>query len=150
MAALTKDRALRFKGEPKTERFIMNTSAAFHAYKGNPMVIDINVDNTYVVPYHTVAVADNDIFVGIAAEEKSVASGDPETTEIEVYVWPSIIGFKDATPVFTNNDLGGYVWLDGDTLAIANGTYPRIGTLYKIEDGYAFVRIDSPIDIDVP
>ena len=137
MGALTKDRPIRIKGEAKTERFFMSTAAAFHAYKGNPMVIDINVDGTLAVPYHTVACADNDIFLGIAAEEKVVVLGDPETTPIEVYVWPSIIGFPDPTPIFSNNDLGGYVWLDGDTLAVANGTYPRIGTLFKIEDGYA-------------
>jgi len=150
MSALTKDRSLRIKGEAKTERFFMDTSAAWHAYKGQPMVIDINVDGVLAVPYHTVALADNDIFLGIAVEEKLVVSGAAETTDIEVYVWPSIVGFPDPTPIFSNNDLGGVVYLDGDTLAVANGTYPRIGTLYKVEDGYAYVRIDSPFSIDVP
>jgi hypothetical protein len=149
MSALDQDANLRILGEAYTEAFILDTSGAQTIYKGVPMVIDQNVDTVNVHGADGLTLADGDVFMGIAAEGKSVGSGDPETTEIECYVWPTILGFKSA--VLTNADCGKDVYMsDSATLTASNGAYPRIGKLFKVADGYAFVALDSPYVIDVP
>jgi len=88
-------------------------------------------------------VATTDVFVGIAAENKAVASGDPENTEIELYVGPTIVGFKSA--VFTEADLGKTVYMsDSGTLSTTASQNPQIGKLWRVQDGYAFVQLSAP------
>ena len=147
MADLTCDAPLRLKGDPKTERWIMDTSSAQTAYKGEPMYLNINGGDTLnVVPWHSSATTHAvDVTVGIAAEKKVVVSGDPETTEIEIYVAPSIVGFKST--VFTNADVGKAVYMtDSGTLNNSGGATGvlMIGYLFKVEDGYAYVRLITP------
>lgn len=149
MANLTADANLRVLGEAYTHKWVMDTSGAQTAYRGCPMVIDANVDTIYVHTAAGLTLVDNDVCVGIAAEQKTVASGDPETTLIECYTWPTILGFKSA--VFTDANLGATVYMsDTGTLSSSNGAYPQIGKLYKVQDGYAFVRLETPILLDVP
>jgi hypothetical protein len=144
MAPLTADAPLRFKGEVKTEKFILDTSGAQIIYKGCGIIIDVNVDSTNVHTAEGVTMVTGDVFIGIAAEAQQVAAGALERTEIEVMVWPTIVGFKNA--VLTNTSLGKVVSMsDTGTLSVAAvGAYPRIGKLFKVEDGYAFVQLDSP------
>ena len=89
-------------------------------------------------------VAATDVFVGIAAEGKTVASGAAETTEITCYVEPTIVGFKSA--VYTNGaDLGKTVYMsDSGTLSATVGDNPQIGILHLVRDGYAWVKLVSP------
>ena len=147
---LTANWPLRFKGEAKTEKFVMDTAAAHIVYQGCPLMIDDNVDTDHLVPSSYITVATSDAFVGIAAEYKAVKIGSPEdelNNSIEVYVEPTIIGFKSAaSPVFTNADLGVVVSMDGTGLLNngASGAMPRIGKLYKVEDGYDFVQLETP------
>lgn len=149
MANLTADANLRILGEAYTHKWVMDTSGAQTIYKGCGVVIDANVDAVYVHTAAGLTLVDNDVCVGIAAEQKTVAASDPETTLIECYTWPTIVGFKSA--VFTDADLGKKVYMsDTGTLTASNGTYPEIGKLYKVQDGYAFVRLETPINIDVP
>jgi hypothetical protein len=149
MTALDRDANLRVLGEAYTEAFLLDTSGAQTIYKGVPMVIDQNVDAENVHGADGLTLVDGDVFMGIAAEGKEVASGAPETTEIECYVWPTIVGFKSS--VFTNADCGKPVYMsDSATLTESNGAYPRIGKLFKVADGYAFVALDSPYVLDVP
>lgn len=147
MADLTSAASLRFLGEAYTERFTLDTAAARTCYKGQPMIVDQDVDATgNVVQFvDSVVVAATDVFVGIAAENKSVESGAAETTEIECYVEPTILGFKSA--VFTNGaDLGKTVYMsDSGTLSITAADNPQIGTLFAVKDGYAFVQLRSPV-----
>lgn len=146
MADLTKDAPLRFLGEVFTERFTLDTAAARTIYKGQPIIVDQDVDATgNVVEFvDSVVVAATDVFVGIAAEGKSVASGAAETTELECYVAPTIVGFKSA--VFTNGaDLGKTVYMsDSGTLSTTAADNPQIGKLHVVRDGYAFVELITP------
>jgi hypothetical protein len=144
MAPLTADAPLRFKGEVKTEKFILDTSGAQIIYKGCGIILDADVDTVNVHTAEGVTMVTGDVFIGIAAEAKQVAAGALERTEIEVMVWPTIVGFKNA--VLTNVSLGKVVSMsDTATLSVAAaGAYPRIGKLFKVEDGYAYVQLDSP------
>jgi hypothetical protein len=144
MTALSADAPLRFKGEVKSELFRMDTSSGWTCYKGGGIIIDANVSGAHVRTAEGCTMVTGDVFIGIAAEGKTVVTGALETTELEVYVWPSIIGFKNA--VLTNTSLGKVVSMsDTATLSVASpGAYPRIGKLFKVEDGYAYVELDSP------
>lgn len=149
MTDLSADAPLRIKGEGKTEKFFLDTSGAQTCYKGVGMIIDQSVDTLLAHTAKSITCVDGDVFLGIAAEGKAVAASDPETTEIECYVWPSIVGFKST--VFTNADLGKTVYMsDTGTLSGSNGAYPRIGKLFKVEDGYCYVALESPYVLDVP
>lgn len=145
MADLTSDAPIRLKGEAKTEIFFIDTAAARTIYKGQPMIIDQNVGSGLnpVQFVSTVTVVAADVFVGIAAHGASVASGAAITTPIEVYVGPTIVGFKST--VFANTDLGCTVYMsDSGTLAATGTGRPQIGTLFKVEDGYCYVKLTAP------
>ena len=144
MADLTYDAPLRFKGEVKEEIFFLDTSGAQTIYKGQPMIIDQDVDTVYVRGFVTATVvAATDVFVGIAQEGKSVAASAAETTELKIITAPSIVGFKST--VFDNADLGKTVYMsDSGTLSETASQNPQIGTLFKVEDGYAYVKLTSP------
>ena len=149
MTDLSADANLKYKGETKTEIFFLDTLATQIVYKGEALVIDQNVDAELAHTARGLTLVDGDVFLGIAAEGKTVLAGGAETTEIQAFVWPSIIGFKSA--VFTNADLGKTVYMsDTGTLSASNGAYPRIGKLFKVEDDYAYVELDSPFVLDVP
>jgi hypothetical protein len=146
MADLTANAPLRFKGTPVSERWYLDTSTAQTIYRGQPMMIDQNVDVDNARGYvDATVVASNDVILGIAAEGKTVVSGDPEKTEIEVYVAPTWVGFK-STVFTTNDDLGKRVFmLDSGTLADqVYADNPEIGILRKIEDGYCYVELTTP------
>ena len=145
MADLTSDANIRLLGESKSEKFHMDTSVGQTIYKGQPVMIDQSVDTLNAVGYvDGVAVATTDVILGIAAEGKSVATGAVETTEIEVYVWPSIIGFRSA--VFDNADLGKTVYMsDSGTLSETSLANAQIGVLHKVEDGYCYVKLNTPL-----
>lgn len=143
MADLTFDAQLRLLGESKSEKFTLDTSAAQTIYKGQPLLLSATDTVNAIGFVDAVVVAATDVCLGIAAEGKSVAAGAAETTEIEVYVWPSIIGFKSA--VFTTADLGKTVYMsDSGTLSATVADNPQIGTLHKVEDGYCYVQLTTP------
>lgn len=145
MADLTAAAPLRFWGEPRTEKWVLDNSAAQSIYKGQPMIIDQSADTVYVRGFvDATVVAATDIFVGIAAENATVATTDTETdNKIEVYVWPTIIGFKST--VFTDADVGDTVYMsDSATLSATVGDNPQIGKLNRVEDGYAYVQLITP------
>lgn len=146
MADLTYDANLRIHGEAKTEKFKIDTATGMTIYKGQPCMIIATGDTTNVIGYvDSVDVAAADVCVGIAAEQKTVVTGDPENTEIEVYTWPSIIGFKDTT--LTNEDLGKAVYMsDSATLSLTVGDNPYLGKIFKgSEDGYVYVALQTPL-----
>lgn len=149
MTNLSADAPLRFKGEPKIEIFILDTSTTQIVYKGEGLVVDQDVDAELAHTARSLTLVDGDVFLAIAAEGKTVLTGEAERTEIEAYVFPSIIGFKST--VFTTADLGKTVYMsDTGTLSESNGAYPRIGKLFKVEDGFAYVELDSPFVLNVP
>lgn len=149
MAEITAAANLRILGEKFTHRFLMDTSAAQTIYRGKAMILDANVDTVNVVDADGVTAVDGDVFMGIAAENKEVASGAAETTEIECFVWPTIVGFKSTA--LTKADSGKPIYLsDSGTLTASNGAYPRIGKLFDVLDGYCFVALESPFVLDVP
>lgn len=144
MADLTANAYLETRGVPKTEKFYLDTSAAQHVYKGQPMILDASEDTVNVRAYvDATVVAATDVFVGIAAEEKIVAAGDPETTEIEVYTNDAEIGFKST--VFDNDDMGKTVYMsDSGTLSETAADNPQIGVFIKDEGGLNYVRLTAP------
>jgi len=145
MADLTADAPLRIWGEAHSEKWVLDNSAAQTIYKGQPMIIDQSADTVYLRGFvDATVVAATDIFVGIAAEGATVATTDTETdNEIEVYVWPTILGFKSA--VYTDADVGDTVYMsDSGTLSATVGDNPQIGKLHRVRDGYAYVQIISP------
>lgn len=144
MADLVMDAALRFIGPVYSEQFPVDVGVGFTIYKGAPVILDVDVDNLNVTTQEGVTMATGDIQIGIAAEGKVVALNASPVPMLEVYMWPTIVGFPST--VFDNADLGKDVFMsDTATLTDAVGTYSRIGTLYKVQHGYAYVRLNPPV-----
>lgn len=144
MADLTQDATIRFLGEAKSEKFSLDTSGAQTIYKGQPIIIDQSVDTLNARGFVDATVVDpTDVCLGISAEGKTVLAGGAETTELEVYTYPSIVGLKST--VFTDADLGKTVYMsDSGTLSVTAADNPQLGTLFKVEDGYAYIRLTTP------
>lgn len=145
MADLTANANLRLLGDAVfSEKWYLNTSVANQIYKGQPAMLDVSVTGLYITPFvAALTVVPTDVCLGIAAMGAKVALGDPLTTEIEVYVGPSVVGFVSA--VFTTADLGKTVYMsDSGTLSAVAGAHPLLGTLIKVEDGYCYVRLSTP------
>jgi len=145
MADLTSDAYIKTRGNLVTQRFLIDTSSAWTFYKGQAVLIDQSVDAENVVPYVDAVVVDPaDVVVGIAQEGKTVVAAAAETTEISVYIAPSVIGFQSA--VFTNADIGKLVYMsDSGVLSETAADNPLIGKLTSVEDGFAFVLLSTPV-----
>lgn len=147
MADLTAAAPLRFwpnGGDPQSEKWVLDSSAAQTIYKGMPIILDISEDTVYARGFVTATVvAADDIFLGIAAHNATVALGDPETQRLEIYVAPTIVGFKGT--VFTDADVGDTVYMsDSATLSATAADNPMIGKLVRVEDGYQYVALVTP------
>lgn len=147
MTDLSADAPLRWLGETTSERFPVDTAYAVTIYKGQPMIIDQSSDSANAIPFVTArVVAATDVTLGIAAEGKVIAAGDTEDDKnfIEVYVAPTVVGFKST--VFTNADLGKLVYMsDSATLSGTAADNPLIGKLVKVQDGYCYVELTTPV-----
>ena len=151
MTDLSNDAYIKISGEGKTETFFIDTAIAKTIYKGQPVVLFKSAgDIVNVVGWisgGTYDLAATDIFLGIAAEKKTVLVGAVENTEIAVYVSPTIVGFKDASPVFTNADIGKAVCMsDSATLVAIAGVAnsPQIGVVWRHEDDFTYVKLITP------
>ncbi len=144
MADLTSDAPIRILGDAHVEKWFIDTSAANVFYKGQPVLIDQSADTVNATPYvDALVVAATDVCLGIAAEGKTVVLSDPETTEINVWVGPTIVGFKST--VYTNADLGATVYMsDSGVLSATAADNPQLGKLVKVEDGYCYVELTTP------
>jgi len=145
MADLTADAALRVWGVAYTDKWVLDNSVAQTIYKGHPMIMDLSADTVYPRGFLDATVVDAaDIFIGIAAEAGTVATTDNEAdNELEIYVWPTILGFKSA--VYTDADVGDTVYMsDSATLSSTAADNPMLGKLFRVKDGYAFVRLETP------
>lgn len=145
MADLSRNAPLRFRGETQSEKWVLDNSASQHVYKGHPMIMDLDVDTVYPRGFlDATVVAATDIFIGIAAEEKEVATTDTETdNEIEIYGEDTVVGFQSS--VFTDADVGDTVYMsDSGTLSATAADNPQVGKLVRVEDGYAYVRLATP------
>lgn len=150
MTDLTQNAALRFLAESFTEIFDVSVDVyPQQIWKGAPLIIDQSADAEAVITAEGVTALDGDVFVGIAAHQVTVNAGDLSEPKVEAYVWPSIVGFPNSA--LTNADLGKDIWMsDTGTLSETPGAYPRIGTLFKVENGYAYVAISGPAILNVP
>ncbi len=147
MANLSKDAPLRIRrpGMLLTENYLMDSSAANTIYKGQPVILDKSADTTKVRGWvaATTLVTATDVFIGIAAEGKAVASGDLEIVEIEV-ITDGEVGFK--TSSFTDADIGKTVtFSDSGTLAAAAEAADACtcGTITRVADGYVYVELSG-------
>jgi hypothetical protein len=140
MADLTANAYIKEGVGVHKEKWTLDTSAAQTVYKGQPMILDVSEDTVYVRGFvDATVVASTDIFIGIAAEGAEVALGDPETTEIEIYVdgW---LGFPGS--VFTDADVGDTMYMsDSATLSATAGDNPQIGKLRRVRDGFQWVEL---------
>jgi len=145
MTDLTYDLPLRIKGEAKTEFFFCDTAAGHTFYKGQPAWIDQTGDTTNVIPYIDASDVDpTDVCVGIAAAGVTVIASAAETTQLEVYVAPTIVGFK-STVFTTNASLGKDVYITvSNALTLTATNACQIGKLFKVEDGYCYVQLTTP------
>jgi len=148
MADLTAAQELRVWGEAFTERYKIETTAAHTIYKGTPMVMDhsnaVSVAVGSLVPFVAAFVPQvTDVFLGIAAEDKAVAAAQVHDTDIECYVWPTILGFKST--VFTNGASNGMaVYKDDSNILVGVASIVgniRIGDVWRVEDGYCWVKL---------
>ena len=147
MADLTANAPLRLWDDRLVfkETWVLDNSAAQTIYKGHPMILDISEDTVYPRGFvDATTVAADDIFIGIAAHDITVATTDTETdNELMIYVWPTIIGFKST--VYTDADVGDTVYMsDSSTLSATAADNPQIGKLHRVVDGYAYVQLISP------
>lgn len=145
MADLTQDAVLHLK-TPYSEKRTLDTSTAQTIYKGQPLIIDQDVDTEHMRGYiDATVVAATDVFMGIAAEGKVVALGDVEAdAEIEMYMENSIVGFKST--VFSLGDEGKTVYMeDSSTLSTTAADNPILGTVDEIRDGLVFVKLRTPV-----
>ena len=147
MADLTANASLREWNSKYTQKdsWVLDNSAAQTIYTGHPMILDVATDTIYVRGFlDATTVTATDIFIGIAAEPKSVATGDTETdNSIEIYTYPTILGFKST--VYTDADVGDTVYMsDSGTLSVTAGDNPMIGKLHRVVDGYAYIQLSSP------
>jgi hypothetical protein len=146
MADLTANAYLRIWGEATTQQWVLDNSAAQTIYKGQPMIMDLSADTVYIRGFiDATTVAATDIFIGIAAEPATVATTDTETdNKILVYVQPTIVGFPGS--VFTDADVGDPVYMsDSATLSATIDDNPVLGTLVRVEGGFQYVRLASPV-----
>lgn len=146
---LTHDANLRFKGEVKTEQFLLDNTNTVKVYRGQPMLIDQSADAENASPFvDAITMQATDVFIGIAAEPHSIVAAEPEIDIVNVYVYPTIVGFKMvATNTFTNEDLGKRITMSGSGLLSATESASQnveIGTCFTIEDGYLYVLLDTP------
>jgi hypothetical protein len=144
MTALSFDAPLRFLGPVYTEKLPLSLDVyPISIWKGAPVIIDQSADDAGVVPADGVTLTTGDVFVGIAAEHAVSVLGQEEATEMEVYVWPTIVGFPNSA--LDLGDLGKVISMsDSGTLAAGTGAYPAIGTLYTVREGYAYVLLYPP------
>lgn len=145
MTDLSANAPIRILGDEFLEEFVLDNSAAQTIYKGQPMILDISEDTVYPRGFVTATVvAADDIFIGIAAEPKTVLTTDTETdNKIKIWVWPTIVGFKST--VYTDADLGDTVYMsDSATLSATAADNPMLGKLHRVLDGYAYVQLSTP------
>ena len=148
MADLTAQADLRPLGEAYTEKFLIDTTAAHTIYRGTAMIVDQTVagDGPLVPFVAATVVAPEDVFMGIAAENKSVTIGALENTYIECYTYPTVLGFVSA--VFTDGaDTGKAVYMDdsGTLVGVAGvANQPYIGIVHRVLDGYCYVALSRP------
>jgi hypothetical protein len=152
---LSQNMNLNYWGEVETETWICDSSSAQHIYRGMAMIIDANVDTLYARIADGVTALDGDVLLGIADGEVSIASGDAEDSkhQVELLVGPSIVGFPSSD--VTNADVGKTIYAaaytsTGITLSTSNGAYPALGTLHRVENGYAYIQLPvTPFVLDV-
>lgn len=145
MADLTAAAPLRFHNleQCHIRRWVLDNSAAQSVYRGQPMIIDQSEDTVYVRGFvAATVVAPTDIFVGIALEDKAVATTDTETANKIELLMHGLVGFKST--VYTDADVGDIVYMsDSGTLSATAADNPQIGVLAYVEDGYAYVMINT-------
>jgi hypothetical protein len=147
VADRTSNAPLRFAdGDVKVSWETLDSSAAQHVYRGEPMIIDVSEDTVNLRHYidATVLVTATDVFIGFALEEKVVALGDTEAgTKIQVAT-SGRIGIQ--TAAFTNADRGKTIMMtDSGVLAagVAAAGQLQIGKLDYVEDGYAYIVFNT-------
>lgn len=145
MADLTASRyvSMRWPNLCQIEMWAIDTSVARSIYKGQPVILDMNVDDKNIAQFvDAVVLAAGDVTVGIALEPAEVEAGDAETKKIPVLM-SGQIGFIQAG--FTDADVGKIVYFsDSGLLTVTkdgNNTL-KIGNIARVIDGLVYVAIN--------
>lgn len=149
MADISANQPLRYsKDTVNVATTVLDNSSAQTVYKGHALVIDQNVDAIYAVIFDSgLTLSTGDVILGIALEPFTVLTTDTETDNVIKYAtWGSRIGFlMSQFGTFTDADMGDEIYLsDSGTLTVTSGSNLKIGVIYKIEDGYVYVRLTTP------
>lgn len=146
MTDLTKNTNLRFRfpNELHMENWVLDNSAAQTVYLGAPLIIDQSADTLNLRIFDSsVTLASTDVLVGIANAKVAVATTDTEANNVVEVITAGEVGFPSA--VFTKADLGKTVCFDDSgTLTATTAANAKAGVLTQVEDGYAYVQLQTP------
>jgi predicted RecA/RadA family phage recombinase len=143
MADLTRDRPLRGNDDLwRMREWVLDNSTAQTIYKGQPMMLDANVDTVYARGFiGATTPATGDAILGIAASGATVATTDNETDNKLTIITSGLVGFQTAS--FTNADTGKTIYFsDSQVLTTTSASNLIIGKLSHVEDGYAYIMVN--------
>ena len=149
MANLTASVTLPHKGDLRPWSYGMvgytdyaGGSTVYTIYKGSPVCMDVSDVDGYAQPFLSgITAAGDDVFLGVALEEKSVTSADTAQGDKEIAVARGgVWGFPKASLSVT--DIGAPIYADDSQVVTSTDTSNLwIGTLVDVDDTYAWVDI---------
>ena len=122
---------------------IQSAAAEYTIYKGAVVCIDVSDVDGYAQPFQSgITAAGDDVFLGVAAEERSVTSSDTSQGDVNILVWTKgKVGFAVAS--LTVTDIGAPIYADDDQVVTTTSTNNLwIGTLSSVDATYAWVNIE--------
>ena len=145
MTTLANNVNIRILGNKFEEKYLCLPATAQTFYTGMPVVLDASYP-TGVVVADGCTVTTSDVFLGIAAEKLVTVVADV-AKYITTLTYPSIVGLPN-TGSFTIADLGKPIYAyaytaTAITLSASSSGSARLGKLFDVRDGYAFIEIDS-------
>lgn len=134
----------RFPNQLHMETWVLDNSAAQTVYLGAPLIIDQSADTLNLRIFDSsVTLAATDVLVGIANAKVAVATTDTEADNVVEVITAGEVGFPST--VFTKADLGKVVCFDDSGTLTATATANvKAGLLTQVEDGYAYVQLQTP------
>lgn len=149
MANLTASVTLPHKGDLRPWSYGMvgytdyaGGTTAYTIYKGSPVCMDVSDIDGYAQPFLSgITAAGDDVFLGVALEEKAVTSADLAQGSVEIAVARAgVWGFPKASLSVT--DIGAPIYADDSQVVTSTSSNNLwIGTLVDVDGTYAWVDI---------
>jgi len=114
-------------------------TTTYTVYKGAPMMLDVSDVDGYAQPMtSSITAASGDVFLGIAAEKKAIASTDAADGAKTILVENGLIGFPVASLAVT--DIGAPAYMsDTNTVTTTSSNALWIGTIIDVDATYVWV-----------